>query len=90
MSGSSSHLRNYLQHRFARREIMNSYHLFFGPDNEAIVIENDPDALDQAPYDRMVRRYSKQPVDAAMADLALKMHGGVAIYSNRTIEVAAI
>ncbi len=63
--------------------MMERYHLFFDIDNKAIVIEDDPAALDAAPYDRMVRRYGTETVDAGKADLALRLHGGIAIYADR-------
>lgn len=69
---------------------MDRYHLFFDDNGEAIVIEADPAALDRAPYDRMVRRHSRQLVDAAFADLALQMHGGIAIYADRQVRVQAV
>ena len=58
---------------------MDLYLLYFDDSGQAIVIEDHPDALDRAPYDRIVKRRSKRPVDAGMAELALKMHGGVMI-----------
>lgn len=62
---------------------MYKFHLFFDANNQAIVVEDNPEALDRAPYEQMVRRHSAKPVDAGLADLALKMHGGVAIYADQ-------
>lgn len=61
---------------------MDQYHLFFDADGRAIVIANDPAAMDAAPYDCMERRYSSRSVDAAFADHALRKLGGIAVYGE--------
>ena len=69
---------------------MHKFHLFFDDNKHAIVIEDDPKALDLAPYDRMITR-AKGMADAGMAEIALRAHGGVAVYADgRTVEVTAI
>ena len=68
---------------------MNKYHLFFDDNLQAIVIEDDPKALDAAPYERMTIR--RGLADALTADFWLRANGGVAVYADgRTVEVQAI
>lgn len=62
---------------------MFAFHLFFDSDNRAIVIEDHPDALDRAPYDRIVRRGGESLVEPGEAHRALSIYGGVAIYADR-------
>lgn len=69
---------------------MDSFFLFFDENEKLIAIANDPAALDAAPYDQIVRRHGRQKVDAGLADLLLKMHGGVAVLPDRTVSVTAI
>ncbi|ORE86043.1 hypothetical protein ATO7_12138 [Oceanococcus atlanticus] len=69
---------------------MERFHLFFDENKRAIVIEDHPDALDLAPYDRMATR-ARGMADALTAEFWLKAHGGVAIYADgRQVEVEPI
>lgn len=70
---------------------MDQYYICFDAAGKVIVIEDHPDAVDSAPYDQIVRRYGKKPVDAGMAELALKMWGGSMIPADgKVVHVAAI
>ncbi len=61
---------------------MDTYHLLFTAENQIIIVENHPDALDLVPYD-LVERRQKKLLDAGLADLMLQMNGGTAIYHDR-------
>ncbi len=69
---------------------MNRYYLFLDADNRAIVVEDHPQALDEAPYDRIVHRLADRPVDALSADQLLSRHGGIVISADgQALQVAA-
>jgi len=53
---------------------MTRFHCFFDDNDQPIVVEDHPDAIDAAPYDRMARRGAI--VDCEKAMLALLMFGG--------------
>lgn len=66
---------------------MHQFHLFFDENQQAIVIENDPLALDAAPYERMVTRGSGLK-DAGAAQAVLSRCGGLVVYADgRILEV---
>ena len=68
---------------------MDKYQLFFDDNHKAIVIEDDPAAIDTAPYERMQRRPNGM-ADALIAEFALRAYSGVAFYADgRQIEVEA-
>jgi len=66
---------------------MDRYHLFNDDAGKIIAIEDNPEAIDKAPYDRIAERRSKVPVDAGLADLALQMFGGEVIYADQATVV---
>lgn len=69
---------------------MDKYHLLFTTDHQILIVEDHPDAIDLVPYDRVERR-QKKLVDADLADVMLKMNGGMAIYHDRpTVRVTPL
>ena len=62
---------------------MPRFHVFFDADDRAILIEDDPAALDTAPYDRIVRRHEEPTLDADRASSTLRQFGGIMIYADR-------